>query len=88
MTDDPEMLDEVKDHIEAMLLYVTKPDEKRLKGIEEFIKNKYGVSDVEIQMKEDRSLKGGFILRVENEEYDWSHRGRLRQLRTLLEKRE
>ena len=88
MTDDPEMLDEVKDHIEAMLLYVTKPDEKRLKGIEEFIKKKYGVSDVEIQMKEDRSLKGGFILRVENEEYDWSHRGRLRQLRTLLEKRE
>lgn len=86
MTEDPEMLDEVKDHIEATLLYVTKPDEERLKGIEEFIRNKYGVSNVTIQTKEDRSLKGGFILRVENEEYDWSNRGRLRQLRSLLEK--
>ncbi len=86
MTEDPEMLDEVRDHIEATLLYVTKPDEKRLKGIEEFIRNKYGVSNVVIQAKEDRSLKGGFILRVENEEYDWSNRGRLRQLRGLLEK--
>ena len=88
MTEDPEMLDEVKDHIEATLLYVTKPDEKRLNGIEEFIRNKYGVSNVVIQTKEDRSLKGGFILRVENEEYDWSNRGRLRQLRSLLEKLE
>ena len=86
MTDDPEVFDEVKDHITATLLYVTKPDENRLQGIEEFIKNKYGVPEVEIQIKEDRSLKGGFILRVENEEYDWSNRGRLRQLRSLLEK--
>ncbi|MCR5650817.1 MAG: F0F1 ATP synthase subunit alpha [Lachnospiraceae bacterium] len=88
MTDEPEMLDEVKDHIEATLQYVTKPDENRLKGIEEFIKNKYGVSDVVLELKENKSLKGGFILRVENEEYDWSNRGRLRQLRTLLENRE
>ncbi|MBQ7463233.1 MAG: F0F1 ATP synthase subunit alpha [Lachnospiraceae bacterium] len=87
MTDDPEFFDEVKDHLEATLLYVTKPDEKRLQGIEEFIRNKYGVSEVELQIKEDRSLKGGFILRVENEEYDWSNRGRLRQLRNILEKR-
>lgn len=86
MTDDPEMLDEVKDHLEATLLYVTKPDEKRLSGIEEFIRKKYGVSEVEIRLKEDRSLKGGFILRVENEEYDWSNSGRLRQLKSLLEK--
>ena len=86
MTDDPEYFDEVKDHLEATLLYVTKPDEKRLQGIEDFIRNKYGVSEVELRMKEDRSLKGGFILRVENEEYDWSNRGRLRQLRSVLEK--
>ncbi len=87
MTEDPEIYEEEKDHIEAKLLYVTEPDEDQLKGIEEFIKKKYGCEKVEIETKEVKSLKGGFILRVENEEYDWSNRGRLRQLKELLDKR-
>jgi len=87
MTEDPELYEEEKDHIEAKLLYVTRPDEDQLKGIEEFIKKKYGCEKVEIETKEVKSLKGGFILRVENEEYDWSNRGRLKQLKELLDKR-
>ncbi len=86
MTEDPEIYEEEKDHIEAKLLYVTRPDEDQLKGIEEFIKKKYGCEKVEIETKEVKSLKGGFILRVENEEYDWSNRGRLKQLKELLDK--
>ncbi|MBR1876313.1 MAG: F0F1 ATP synthase subunit alpha [Lachnospiraceae bacterium] len=85
MSRDIDLDDEKKDLVEAELLFVTPPGKEQLKGFEEFIKNKYNAESVEIETREDKSLGGGFILRVENEEYDWSNRGRIRQLKHELE---
>ena len=41
-------------------------------------------ADVKIQIVEDTSLLGGFILHVENDEYDWSLKGRLTRLEQKL----
>ncbi|MBO6111809.1 MAG: F0F1 ATP synthase subunit alpha [Lachnospiraceae bacterium] len=85
MSRDIDLDDEKKDLVEAELLFVTPPGKEQLKGFEEFIKSKYNAERVEIETREDKSLGGGFILRVENEEYDWSNRGRIRQLKHELE---
>ncbi len=77
---------EVRELVQAELLYVTAPDKEQVKGFENFIKKKYNAEEVKIELTEDRSLTGGFILRVENEEYDWSNRGRIRQLKHELER--
>jgi len=77
---------EAADLVRAELLYVTPPDEAQIKGFENFIKKRYKVREVKLELKKSPTLTGGFILRVENEEYDWSNRGRLRQLRNELEK--
>ena len=35
---------------------------------------------LDVTLKEDKNLLGGFIIRAGNEEYDWSMRGRLQQI--------
>ena len=54
----------------AELTYVTAPDEEQLAGIRKFLNKEFGSEDMEIEMKEDKSLKSGFILRVGTKEYD------------------
>ena len=49
-----------------------------------FLCDKYQKADVKIQIVEDTSLLGGFILHVENDEYDWSLKGRLTRLEQKL----
>ena len=68
----------------AELVYVTAPNEEQLAGIRKFLNKEFGSEDMEIEMKEDKSLKSGFILRVGTKEYDWSEQGRIDQLKNKM----
>ena len=68
----------------AELTYVTAPDEEQFAGIRKFLNKEFGSEDMEIEMKEDKSLKSGFILRVGTKEYDWSEQGRIDQLKNKM----
>ena len=68
----------------AELTYVTAPDEEQLAGIRKFLNKEFGSEDMEIEMKEDKSLRSGFILRVGTKEYDWSEQGRIDQLKNKM----
>ena len=68
----------------AELTYVTAPDEEQLAGIRKFLNKEFGSEDMELEMREDKSLKSGFILRVGTKEYDWSEQGRIDQLKNKM----
>ena len=68
----------------AELVYVTAPNEEQLAGIRKFLNKEFGSEDMELELKEDPSLKSGFILRVGTKEYDWSEQGRIDQLKNKM----
>ena len=77
--------DEDENHgIPVILKYVTPPDEEQLKGIKNFIEKKYGSSEICFKMKKDNSLGGGFIIQAGNDVFDWSSKGRIKQLEEKL----
>ena len=49
-----------------------------------YLANKYGKQTVELSMVEDKSLIGGFVLRVGDKEEDYSMKGRLDRLEKRL----
>lgn len=71
----------------AELLYVTAPNEEQLAGIRRFLAKEFHNEEIEIDLKEDVSLKSGFILRVGTKEYDWSEQGRINQLKAAVSKK-
>ncbi len=73
--------------ITASLIYVTAPTAEQLKSIKAYIGKKTGSQDFELVLKEDKTLGSGFILRVGNEEFDWSSEGRLAQLKSYLKQK-
>ncbi len=75
-----------KETVRAILRYVTKPDEKQLEGIRRFLRTKYEAQELDLTMVQDASLGGGFVLEADGEEFDWSQKGRARQMREKLEK--
>lgn len=68
------------------LRYVTPPSEEQLSRIKSFLGKKYGKNTIQLTMTQDRKLMGGFILRIQNYEYDWSYAGRLKLLRRRMVK--
>jgi F-type H+-transporting ATPase subunit alpha len=72
---------------QAELIYVTAPNEEQLQGIRKFLAKEFPGCEPEIEMKEDASLKSGFILRVGTKEYDWSEQGRIDQLKSAISKK-
>jgi len=75
---------ENKNIIKATLTYVTKVDDEQIENIKEFIRNKYDKAGVLLELKEDASLIGGFILTVGDIEYDKSIKGTLSSLHKVL----
>ena len=71
----------------AELLYVTAPNEEQLAGIRRFLAKEFHNEEIEIDLKEDVSLRSGFILRVGTKEYDWSEQGRINQLKAAVSKK-
>ena len=51
------------------------------------MKEKYGCENVKMEQVQDKSLLGGFILRIGSTEYDYSLRGRLNGLRRQMIRR-
>lgn len=73
-----------KNLIKATLTYVTKPNDEQLQRIKEMIKQKWNKAGVILELKEDASLLGGFILTVGDKEYDKSIRGILSGMQKTL----
>lgn len=74
--------------LEAVLCCVTAPDEKQLEGIRSFLKKEYDTDSVNIDIKKDESLIGGFKLQVGTREFDWSTKEKLNQLDSRLTEQE
>lgn len=72
--------------VNAVLSYVTEPDSEQFQGIKDFLCKRFGTQDIEIEMKKDVSIGGGFIIQTENEVFDWSTKGRIDQLKSKLSK--
>lgn len=68
----------------AKFYYVTMPDEKQITNIKKYLCREYHAKDAEIIFEKDESLMGGFLLDVNNTEFDYSMRGRLNHLKQKL----
>ena len=64
----------------AEIFYVVPPKENQLEKIRDFLKEKYQANSIEVTLKEDKNLLGGFVIHIGSDEYDWSMRGRLEQI--------
>ena len=71
---------------QAQLIYVTAPTDEQLEGIKAFLAKEFHNPDMELTLKEDKSIKSGFVLRVGTREFDWSEKGRVEQLENRIAK--
>ena len=70
--------------LNAELFYVVAPKKEQLDGMKNFLCKKYHTKDVQIKQIEDKSLIGGFCIRVEDEEIDYSLKGKINALQQKL----
>lgn len=75
---------EQKNILSATLYYVTPPKAEQLEGIKNFLKKQYHTQAVDLELKEDKSLVGGFIIRTKDQEYDNSLKGSIHALQQKL----
>lgn len=73
--------------LEATLFYVTEPTKEQEEKFRAFLKKKYGCQSVELSLQKNRELIGGFVLSAGGREFDWSVRGRMKQLEQKLIRR-
>ncbi|MCC8074913.1 MAG: F0F1 ATP synthase subunit delta [Clostridiales bacterium] len=64
------MTEQTKGTLQAVLSYVTAPSPQQLEGIRAFLQKKYACQDVELTLREDKSLVSGFTLQAGADEYD------------------
>lgn len=81
------LLLESKNIVKAKLSYVSRPDETDIQQIKDMIRNKYKKAGVILELNEDASLIGGYVLSVGNTEYDKSIKGTLLELQKTLARR-
>ena len=68
----------------ATLICVTEPDEKQLKGIEEFVCKEENAGSAKIEIVKDNSLIGGFIIRIGNKQYDRSLKSKISSIKEKI----
>ncbi len=73
--------------VKAKLYYVTKPDEDEIASIKEMLRKKYNKEGVFLELEEDKTLIGGFVLCANNTEYNRSIKGNLSELQKTLSRR-
>ncbi len=71
----------------AQLIYYTPPSVEQLDGIKEFLKKEFKSKDARLELTEDKSIMGGFIIRVDDTVFDHSIKGRIESLGKALAKR-
>lgn len=78
---------EEKNWVKASFYYVSKPSEEQLNAVKERICKEYNKDGVSLELIEQPSLLGGFVLKVKDFETDRSIKGRLEQLTKNLVRR-
>jgi F-type H+-transporting ATPase subunit delta len=78
------MVLEHKKILKAVLYYVVKPDDEEINQIKSMLCEKYQKTGVFLELKEDASLIGGFVLYVGDMEYDKSIKGTLLKMQKTL----
>jgi F-type H+-transporting ATPase subunit delta len=63
------------------------PDQKLLDEIEKIIKEQYPEQEIQMNLTVDPEIMGGYIIRVNNQEWDRSYDGYLKQLENKLSRR-
>ena len=71
--------------IKAVVRYVTPLTESQQADLRQFIMEKFGKGDVDIEYKHDPDIIGGFILNAGDLEYDKSYRTGLRLMKDTLQ---
>ncbi len=78
------MLLQDRNILTAKLTYAGKPDEQELEQIKAMLCRKFNKAAVSLELIEDTSLIGGYILTVGDTEYDKSIKGTLQELQKTL----
>ena len=73
------------ENLNATLRCVTRPSAAQEEKIKTFLKNKYPAHNITLNILIDPSVRGGFILSANNDEYDWSTRSRQQQLQEQIQ---
>ena len=73
------------ENLNATLHCVTRPSAAQEEKIKTFLKNKYQAHNITLNILIDPSVRGGFILSANNDEYDWSTRSRQQQLQEQIQ---
>lgn len=73
------------ENLNATLRCVTRPSAAQEEKIKTFLKNKYQTQNITLNILIDPSVRGGFILSANNDEYDWSTRSRQQQLQEQIQ---
>ncbi len=71
--------------VSAELKFVTRPDASQISRIKDFVKDRLDADEVILELTEDKSIGGGFILTAGSLIYDWSNAGRTGQFEKLIE---
>lgn len=77
----------IERELSAVLRSSEAPSAEQKRRFEAFLARKYGQA-VPLTWEEDSSAEKGFVLNVGSDVYDWTLKGRLRQLRTRLQQLE
>lgn len=73
--------------LRATLTCVTPPDQVTQQRFKDFIRKKHHAKEVELDIVQDPSLVGGFILSCQDSVYDWSLSGRIERMKQTLTRR-
>ena len=73
------------ENLNATLRCVTRTSAAQEEKIKTFLKNKYQAENITLTISIDPSVRGGFILSANNDEYDWSTRSRQQQLQEQIQ---
>lgn len=76
--------DRQKNIVHATVTCTTSPDEKQLKGIEDFVRKEMKCENVVVDVKKDASLIGGFVIAVEGKEYDFSLKTKMQTIKDQI----
>ncbi len=78
---------EHKNIISAKFSYAYKPSEEEIEQIKHMVCDKYNKSGVVLEMEQDDSLIGGYVLTVGHMEYNKSIKGALSEMQKALTRR-
>ena len=70
--------------IKAEFDYVTMPKDEQLERIKQYLMKQYQADKVELTLKEEKDLIGGFVQKVGDHVYDNSLSGKMRKLQQKL----